>query len=201
MTTSTTRLRSFSDAGPVAKSYRRFLGRASLTMFALILVSAYLLPLLYMVTTAFQQPGQASTPGSRSILRPADLGLYQGQQHGIYAVPINGTTRNLMLIEKSRESSTVVDPADPSATPFEWQGRWRTLDQAWTFAPEIANFTTAWSQLNFPRLLFNTAAIAILSTDAAVVSALVAYGLPASGSPPRTSCSSSSSPRSSCRSR
>ncbi|MFL5680486.1 MAG: carbohydrate ABC transporter permease, partial [Chloroflexota bacterium] len=44
-------------------------------------------------------------------------------------------------------------------------------------APEIANFTTAWSQLNFPRLLFNTAAIALLSTIAAVASSvLVAYG-------------------------
>ena len=39
------------------------------------------------------------------------------------------------------------------------------------------NFTTVWSQLNFPRLLFNTAAIAVLSTLGAVLSsALVAYG-------------------------
>jgi multiple sugar transport system permease protein len=177
VTTATTKLRSFADGGPVAKSYRRFLGRASITMFALILVSAYLLPLLYMVTTAFQQPGQASTPGSPVYPASPLTGTYQGEQYEIYAVPIDGTVRNLMLIEKGRESSIAVDPADPTATPFEWIGRWRTLEQAWTFAPEVANFTTAWSQLNFPRLLFNTAGIAVLSTIGAVISScLVAYG-------------------------
>ena len=49
-----------------------------------------------------------------------------------------------------------IDPADPTQTPIEWVGRWRTLEQAWTFAPETANFTTAWNQLNFPRLLRNS---------------------------------------------
>ena len=46
------------------RSYRKFLGRSMLLMFALIIISAYLLPLLYMVTTAFQQPGQSTTPGA-----------------------------------------------------------------------------------------------------------------------------------------
>jgi len=58
------KLRSFGDGGPISRSYRRFLGRASLTMFALIILSAYLLPLLYMVTAAFQPAGQANTPGA-----------------------------------------------------------------------------------------------------------------------------------------
>jgi multiple sugar transport system permease protein len=171
------RLRSFSDTGPIAKSYRRYLGRASVTMLALIILSAYLLPLLYMVTTAFQQPGQASTPGAPVYPAAPLTATYEGASYPIYAVPIDGVTRNLMLVVKGREDSTFVDPADATQTPIEWHGRWRTLTQAFTFAPEIANFTTAWSQLNFPRLLFNTAAISILSTLGAVVSsALVAYG-------------------------
>jgi multiple sugar transport system permease protein len=176
--TSATKLRSFADGSPIAKSYRRYLGRASLLMFALIIVSAYLLPLLYMVTTAFQQPGQSSTPGAPVYPAAPLTATYQGEQYPIYAVPLpDGTTSNLMLVVKGRETSTFVDPADATATPIEWVGRWRTLEQAWTFAPEIANFTTAWSQLNFARLLFNTAAIAVLSTIAAVASsALVAYG-------------------------
>jgi multiple sugar transport system permease protein len=174
---SPTRLRSFSDRSPVSRSYRKFLGRASLTMFALLIVGAYLLPLLYMVTTSLQQPEQRTTPGAPFYPAAPVTGTYQGDSYPIYQVPIDGTTRNLMLVVKGRESSTFVDPADPTATQIEWPGRWRTLTQAWTFAPQVANFTTAWSQLNFPRLLFNTAAIAILSTLAAVVSsALVAYG-------------------------
>ena len=174
---STPRLRSFGDRGPIAKSYRRYLGRASVTMLALIVLSAYLLPLAYMVTTAFQQAGQASTPGAPIYPAAPLTATYQGETYPIYAVPIDGVTRNLLLIEKGREDSTFIDPADPTATPIQWHGRWRTLDQAFTFAPQIANFTTAWSQLNFPRLLFNTAAIALLSTLGAVISsALVAYG-------------------------
>jgi multiple sugar transport system permease protein len=177
MTTSAQQVRAFTDAGPVSRSYRKFLGRASITMLALIILSAYLLPLLYMVTTAFQQPGQSSTPGAPVYPAKPQTGIYEGQEYPIYAVPIDGIVRNLILIKKGREQSTFVDPADPAQTPIEWVGRWRTLEQAWAFAPEIANFTTAWSQLDFPRALFNTAAIAILSTLGAVVSsALVAYG-------------------------
>jgi multiple sugar transport system permease protein len=168
---------SLGDRGPLARSQRRFLGRSMVTMIALILVSAYLLPLVYMVTTAFQQPGQSATPGSPVWPAEPRTGTYQGQQFPIFEVPIDGTTRELMLIEKGRESSTFVDPSDAAATPIEWQGRWRTLPQAWRFAPLVDNFTTAWDQLNFPRLLFNTAGIALLSTIGAVLSStLVAYG-------------------------
>ena len=174
---STTRLRSFADGGPIAKSYRKFLGRASLTMFAALILGAFLVPLLYMINTSLQQPSQRTTAGAPVYPAVAATGTYQGQTYPIYQVPIDGTTRDLLLIEPTRESSTFIDPADASATPIVWQGRWRTLSQSWTFSPDIDNFSTVWSQLNFPRLLFNTAMVAILSTLAAVSSsALVAYG-------------------------
>jgi len=169
--------RSFSDRSPIARTYRRYLVKASLTMFALILVSAYLLPLLYMVSTSFQQPSQISAPGAPPWPAAPLTGTYQGQAYPIYAVTIDGVTRQLMLVEPSRESSVFVDPADPSGTRIEWQGRWRSLQQAWQFSPLVDNFTTVWNQLNFPRLLFNTIGIAVLSTIGAVLSSiLVAYG-------------------------
>jgi multiple sugar transport system permease protein len=170
--------RAFSDRSPIARSQRRFLGRSLLLMFALIIIGAYLLPLLYMVTTAFQQPGQSTTPGAPVWPAAPQTAAYQGQEYPVYSVPMpDGTTRSLILIEPSRESSVFVDPTDPTATPIEWQGRWRSLEQSWTFAPLIDNFTVAWDQLNFPRLLRNTAGIAVLSTIGAVVSStLVAYG-------------------------
>jgi multiple sugar transport system permease protein len=177
MTASAQKVRALSDTGPVSRSYRRYLGRASITMLAVVILSAYLLPLLYMAVTALQQPGQSSTPGAPVYPAKPLTGVYQGQEYPIYTVTIDGVARNLILIKKGREQSTFVDPADATATPIPWVGRWRTLQQSWQFAPEIENFTTAWSQLNFPRLLFNTAAIAVLSTLGAVVSsALVAYG-------------------------
>jgi multiple sugar transport system permease protein len=171
------RERAFTDRSPVARSYRRFLGKSLLTMVALVIIGAYLLPLLYMVTTAFQQPGQATTPGAPIYPAQPLTAEYQGQDYPLYSVPIDGTTRELMLVEKGRESSVFVDPKDPSQTPITWQGHWRTLDQAWSFAPDVDNFTTAWTQLDFPKLLRNTFGIAILSTVGAVLSSiLVAYG-------------------------
>src|SRR3954449_8806868 len=171
------RQRSFAEGGPVARSYRRYLGRASITFFAILIVSTFLLPLVFMVTTALQNPGQRTIPGAPVYPASPLTGTYQGETYPVYAVPIGGTTKDLMLVKKGRESSTFVDPTDASATPIEWEGHWRTLEQAWTFAPDFSNFTNVWTQLDFPRLLFNTAAIATLSTAAAVASsALVAYG-------------------------
>jgi multiple sugar transport system permease protein len=176
-TATTAPQRAYSARSPVARIQRRFLAKASLTMFAVILIGAYLTPLLYMVTTSFQQPSQIATPGAPLWPAAPETGVYEGREYSIYAVPIDGGTRNLMLIEAGRESSVFVDPTDPSATKVEWQGRWRTLEQAWRFSPLFENYTTVWNQLNFPRLLGNTFGIALLSTIGAVLSSiLVAYG-------------------------
>lgn len=177
MTAVTAPTRPFGDRSPISRSYRRYLGRASLTMFAVVVISAYLLPLLSMVTTAFQQPGQATTAGAPPWPAAPLTGIYQGETFPVYAVPIDGAVRNLMLVEKGRESSVFVDPTDPSATRIPWVGRWRTVQQAWTFAPLVDNFTVAWTQLDFPRVLRNTLLISLLSTFGAVLSStLVAYG-------------------------
>ena len=172
------RNRPFSDRSPVAKSYRRFLSTSMLLMVTLLIIGAYLLPLLYMTTTAFQQPGQSTTPGAPVWPASPQTAEYEGQPYPVYTVPFpDGTTRQLILIEPGRESSVFVDPTAADPQPIELEGRWRTLEQAWTFAPLVENFSTAWNQLDFPRLLRNTFGIAILSTIGAVLSSiLVAYG-------------------------
>ncbi len=171
------RLIPLSDRGPVARSMRRYLGRATLTLFAVMLLSAFLLPLLSMVTLSLEQAGQRTTAGAPFYPAAPATGTYQGETYDIYSVPIDGAMRDLMLVTKGRTESTFVDPGDPTQTPIVWQGAWRTLQQSWTFSPNFDNFTTAWAQLNFPRLLFNTAAVSVLSTIGAVLSsALVAYG-------------------------
>ena len=169
--------RAFSARSPIARAHRRFLAKATLTMFAFIVIGAYLLPLLYMVTTSFQQPSQISTAGAPPWPATPDTGAFEGAQYPIYTVVIDGATRHLMLVEPGRESSVFVDPTDPTASKISWQGRWRTLEQSWRFSPMVDNYTTVWNQLNFPRLLSNTFGIAILSTIGAVFSSiLVAYG-------------------------
>src|SRR5262245_24984827 len=89
--------RSFSDRGVVARQYKRYLATASITLVAFTLVSVFLLPLLYMVSVSFQQPSQITTPGAPPYPAAPLTGTYQGQEYPIYEVPIDGTTRNLML--------------------------------------------------------------------------------------------------------
>ena len=172
-----TREHAFTARSPIARSHRRFLIKASLTMFAVIIIGALLTPLLYMVTTSFQQPSQISTPGAPWWPAKPVTGTFEGQEFPLYTVTIDGASRQLMLVKPGRESSVFVDPSDPTATKIEWQGHWRSLQQSWRFSPLIDNYTTVWNQLNFPRLLANTAGIAVLSTIGAVLSSiLVAYG-------------------------
>jgi len=177
MTSATVRLPSLADRSPVSRIMRRYLARASVTLLAVMLLSAFLLPLLFMVTISLQQGGQRAIPGAPFYPAVPATGTYQGETYSIYTVPIDGVNRDLLLIDKGREESTFIDPADAAQTPIVWHGRWRTLSQPWSFAPQWENYSTVWSQLNFPRLLFNTAAVAVLSTIGAVLSsALVAYG-------------------------
>ena len=51
-------------------------------------------------------------------------------------------------------------PADPDAGVITWQGSWRSLEQPWEFAPQWGNFAEVWTRINFPRLMFNTIALA-----------------------------------------
>jgi multiple sugar transport system permease protein len=170
--------RPFGDRSPVARAYRKFLGRSVLLMVTVMIIGAYLLPLLYMVTTSLQQPGQSATPGAPIWPAAPRTASFEGKDYPVYLVPMpDGTTRSLILTEPGREASTFVDPTDPAHAPIAWQGRWRTLQQDWQFAPLVDNYSTAWNQLNFPMLLRNTFGIAALSTIGAVISSvLVAYG-------------------------
>ena len=160
----------------MSKRTRDGLTALALTTLALVMLFFWLAPLGYMFLTSVKsleqiQNGQLLPSTPRRI-------EYDGKERDMFSVPLpDGSTRELIMIEPGRESSVFVDPADPSQTPIEWQGRWRTLEQAWTFSPLVENFGTAWNQLDFPKLLRNTFGIAILSTIGAVLSSiLVAYG-------------------------
>ena len=150
-----------------------------LLMFTLVIIGAYLLPLLYMVTTAFQQPGQSTTPGAPVWPAAPQTAEYQGQPYPVYTVPFpDGTTRQLILIEPGRESSVFVDPTAPDPTPIEWAGPLadaRAGVDVRAAGREL--HAPPGTSSNFPRLLRNTFGIAILSTIGAVLSSiLVAYG-------------------------
>jgi multiple sugar transport system permease protein len=166
-----------SIGSPLRRQMRKFTATASVTLFGLAIVSVYLLPLLFMTSTAFKDKVQLTTPGAPIWPAAPDTFTWQGEDYPVYDVPIDGTVKALALIEGHREDSIFVDPADPERGPIEWVGRWRTLEQHWRFSLDTRNFATAWEAIAFPRLLFNTFAIAVLSTIGAVLSSIcVAYG-------------------------
>jgi multiple sugar transport system permease protein len=173
-----TRTRTLSATGPLGRQTRRFAAVAGMTLIAVMIASAFLMPLAYMLATAFKDQSQLTTVGAPLYPASPETFEYEGETLNVYDVPTeDGAIHAWALVEPHREDAIFIDPADVAAGPITWQGRWRTLEQHWAFDLNVENFGNAWDTIEFPRLFFNTVAIAGLSTIGAVLSALcVAYG-------------------------
>jgi multiple sugar transport system permease protein len=150
----------------------------TLTFITVIVVAAFLSPLLRSFTVSIKNPDQNSQVDGPLLPYSAATFTYRGREFDVYQVPFpDGTTRELALVRKGRASSQFVDPKDASETLVTWEGQWRTLTPAYVFDPQWHNYADVWDQINYPRLLFNTIAIALIGTLGTIVSCtLVAYG-------------------------
>jgi multiple sugar transport system permease protein len=157
------------------------------TFIVVVVLAAFLSPLLRSVFVSLKTPeqvGQLDAPPYPAVLATFD---YQGKTYDVYDVPIDGVTKSLALVTKGRESSKFVDPANAAAGLITWPGSWRSLSRSWSFSPEWSNYATVWDQIDFPRLLFNTVAIALIGMVGTVISCtLVAYGFARFRFPGRT---------------
>jgi multiple sugar transport system permease protein len=150
----------------------------TVTFIAVVILAAFLSPLVRSFTMSIKSPEQnAQADGPLLPSTPATF-TYRDRDYSVYHVPMpDGTMRELALIRKSRTSSQFVDPKDASQTLVTWEGQWRTLSPAYAFDPQWHNYTDVWDQIDYPRLLFNTVAIALIGTIGTVLSCtLVAYG-------------------------
>ena len=148
-----------------------------MTFAALTILAGFLMPLAYMALTSLKDQAQM-TDGSAPLL-PATQRTFAwgGEAYPVLRVPIDGTIRELAIIRKGREESAFIDPASPNGATIVWAGRWRTLEPAYELDPKVGNFVQVWDEVEFPKLLRNTVAIAVTSTIGAVASAVaVAYG-------------------------
>ena len=150
----------------------------AVTFFAVVVLAAFLSPMLRTLTTAFKSTDQITN--ANSPLWPADPGTFEweGNEYDVYQVPMpDGTIRDLALVTKGRQESEFIDPADVDAGLMTWQGSWRALSQSWEFAPKYSNFADVWEIIDYPRLLFNTVALAVIGTIGTLLSCVtVAYG-------------------------
>ena len=152
--------------------------RAILTVAMSGVVIAFLSPLAYSALTSLKTESQISDPSAPILPSDARTFDFQGETYDVYFVPMpDGSTRELALVKKGRLQSDFIDPANPAAGTITWDGSWRGLAQPWQVAPQWGNYTEVWNTIDFPRLLFNTVALALIGTIGTVLSCtLVAYG-------------------------
>jgi multiple sugar transport system permease protein len=161
----------------LGRELRRWTARWAFTLGGLVLLSAFLLPLAFMASTALKDGAQVSDASAPLWPARPQTFAYEGQARPVYDVPTEDGVHQWALVEPHREDALFVDPAHPDAGLITWQGRWRTLHQAWQLSLNLDNFSTVWSTIDFGRLLLNTFGIAILSTLGTLVSSVcVAYG-------------------------
>jgi multiple sugar transport system permease protein len=161
------------------RSSVRGAGRSfTVTFIAVVILAAFLSPLVHSFTVSIKDPQQLAD--QNAPLYPASPAsfTYQGRDYDVYQVPLPGAgTKDLALVKKGRASSDFVDPSNAAAGTITWQGSWRTLVPAYRFDPQWQNYANVWNEIDYPRLLFNTVAIALIGMVGTLVSCtLVAFG-------------------------
>jgi multiple sugar transport system permease protein len=156
---------------------RRFGAITLITLLALVVAIAYLLPFGNMALMSLKSGDQIVTSATGPIL-PVDPAsyTYEGEDYPIYVVPTDQGNQEWALVTKGRQRSEFVDPANPDAGLIEWEGSWRTLEPLFAVNPHFENFPTAWELVRFPLLFRNTFVIAVVGMIGTLLSSIcVAY--------------------------
>lgn len=176
--TTTTTAKPASTPKSQGRSRRQRDGFAALavTGLALMFLFLWLVPLAYMFLTSVKTLEQMQN-GEILPKSPATF-EFEGKELEMFAVPMpDGSTQELAMFKPGRQSSQFIDPANPEAGAIEWEGQWRQLDPAYEVDFQWGNYAEAFREVEFPRLLRNTLAIAIFGIIGTVASCiLVAYG-------------------------
>lgn len=156
---------------------RRFVRSTVVTLFASVLLFVFLLPLVFMLTSALKTEDQIAN--GQILPKSPETAVVDGEDATLLNVPIDGELRQLALVRPGRQESVFVDPDDP-ATEIVWEGNWRGLEPTYRLDLTWSNFSQARDQTvpRMDRLLFNTGIIAGLGMAGTIISStLVAYGL------------------------
>jgi multiple sugar transport system permease protein len=144
-----------------SRQLRWFTLASLVTLFALLILTIYLMPFANMMTVSLRSLGTLSQTGPSLLPMVPVTYNYEGKDYPLYKVPTENGVRELALVKPTRNNSQFVDPKDPEAGLIKWQGNWRTLEAVQTLKPRWDNYSEAWSLLDFPRLFFNTLVIAL----------------------------------------
>ena len=156
---------------------RRFLSAGSYNLFVWILLTVYLLPVAFMVVTAFKPTDQLSD--NKAPWYPAKIATYEYQDHAfqLYHVPTEQGMRELALVMPGVKASEFIDPQDQAARLIDWKGDWSTLQPYYALDLTWGNFTKLFTSLPFPAMMGNTFLLVLIGEIGVLVSSiLVAYG-------------------------
>lgn len=155
---------------------RRVTMYASMTLFACLLLMAFLLPFAYGASTSIKTKDQI-VAGTLLPTSPRTFD-YEGKARSIYKVQMDdGTIRELALVTPGRRESQYIDPTNPDAGLITWQGSWRNNQLVEFFDPHFGNYQEVFTRVNYPILLRNTVAIAAFGVIGTLISSIVvAYG-------------------------
>lgn len=156
---------------------REVTSTVGVTTIGLAAMLLFLLPLGYMIATAFKAESQVSAQNAPLWPAQAATYNYNGTDYPLYEVPTDEGVKTLVLIQGYREDSDVFDPQHPEKGVFNVTGRWRTWNPVYNFSPTLQNFVDTWNDINFGLLFRNTFILAIIGTIGTLISCtMVAYG-------------------------
>ncbi|MGB7539651.1 MAG: carbohydrate ABC transporter permease [Anaerolineales bacterium] len=154
-----------------------FLSGVSYNLLAWILLAIYLLPVTFMIVTAFKSTDQLSDNNAPWYpSRKADF-VYEGRPYILYLVPTNHGVQQWALIQPGPAKSTFLDPRNPEAGYIEWEGEAQSLKAVYEPHLEWSNFTILFTSLAFPEMMRNTLFLVVVGGIGMLVSSiLIAYG-------------------------
>ncbi len=161
----------------IAKRRRNLLISAGLTLGTLIVLSVYIMPLIFGVVTSLKTKAQVSDPNAPILPAVTVTYEYEGETLDVLVVQTDDGDQKWALLQPGRSRSTFIDINNPDAGPIEWEGNWRTLDPVRESSVAWDNYPDAWDTIDFLRLLFNTLFYAFVTMIGTVTaSSMVAYG-------------------------
>ena len=164
------------------RRWRGFTAKATVTLFALMILSAFLMPLGYMLLTSFKDRQQIIDPNAQFLPSRPVTYTYQGQEYPLVEVPTESGVQQWALVKKAKVSQ-LIDPQNLERGLIDWAGPadvaqpWRTLKSVTRVEFYTGNFAAADAAVNVFRAMRNSFIIAILGTIGTVLaSSAVAYG-------------------------
>src|SRR5688500_14004026 len=88
--------RPLASGSPLRRQVRKFTAISGMTLFAIAVVTTFLMPLAFMTSTAFKDKIQLTTPGAPLYPASPETFAWQGAEYPFYDVPLpDGQVRPL----------------------------------------------------------------------------------------------------------